>query len=500
MLKVKKKQAVTKLLSYKFFYKTPPCGVFLLPFLLLRVTRYYVITRYNLTMKITVDLIIEVRWLLPIVPYNTLLQNHAIVIASGVIVDICATSSGRERYVATEVVQLHDHVLTPGLVNLHTHAAMSLMRGVADDIPLMPWLKNHIWPAEAQLVSPAFVFDGTLLACAEMLAGGITTFNDMYFYPQATAEASIQAGMRANLGLLVLEFPTNYASDAEDYIDKGTKVRDQLKHEPLISFSFAPHAPYTVGDATFTLINTLSEQLNLSVHTHLHETHAEIAQDEQAYGMRPLARLAHLGLLNASTTFAHCVHLNAVEMKLLAEHGCHIAHCPSSNLKLASGIAPIADCAKHGINIGLGTDSAASNNRLDLFAEMRLAALLAKGQSGDATAISAHEALRMATLNGAKALGLDDKIGSIEIGKLADLTAVKMCDITMQPCFDVASHLVYVAGREQVSHVWVNGNLTYHKPNGSDGVYSNIEPQELSDIISKWQTKVAQFNIKESTE
>ena len=443
-----------------------------------------------------VGLIIEARWLLPIIPHDTLLQNQAVVIASGVIIDICPISYAHERYEAQEFVQLNDHVLIPGLVNLHTHASMNLMRGLADDLPLMPWLENHIWPAEAQLVSPSFVHDGTLLACAEMLSGGITTFNDMYFYPQAIAEASIQAGMRANLGLVVLEFPTNYASDAEDYIDKGTKVRDQLKHEPLISFSFAPHAPYTVSDATFMQINTLSEQLNLTVHTHLHETLAEISQSEQAHGMRPLARLASLGLLNSSTTFAHCVHLDDMEMKLLAEHGCHIAHCPSSNLKLASGIAPIADCAKYGINIGLGTDGAASNNRLDLFAEMRLAALLAKGQSGDATAISAHEALRMATINGAKALGLDDKIGSIEIGKLADLTAVKMSDIAMQPCFDVASHLVYVAGREQVSHVWVNGDLKYHKPINNSGVYSNIEPKELVDIINKWQDKVAQYNLQ----
>ena len=445
---------------------------------------------------IKVDLIIEALWLLPIVPNNTLLQNQAVIISQGLIVEICAISTAHQRYQATEVMQLDDHVLMPGLINLHTHAAMSLMRGLADDLPLMPWLESHIWPAEAQLVSPTFVRDGTLLACAEMLAGGITTFSDMYFYPQAAAEASIQAGMRANLGLVVLEFPTNYASDAEDYIDKGTKARDQLKHEPLITFSFAPHAPYTVSDATFTQINTISEQLNIGIHTHLHETQVEVSQGEVAHGMRPLARMANLGLLNASTTFAHCVHLNNLEMKLLAEHGCNIAHCPSSNLKLASGIAPITEYAKHGINIGLGTDGAASNNRLDLFAEMRLAALLAKGQSGDATAISAHEALRMATINGAKALGLDDKIGSIEIGKLADLIAIKMSDNTMQPCFDIASHLVYVAGREHVSHVWVNGDLKYHKPNGSDAVYSNVEPQELNDIVNKWQDKVAQFKAE----
>ena len=444
-------------------------------------------------MKLSVSLIIEARWLCPIIPNNTLLEYQAVVIQSGSIIDICAITQASAQYEAKETVQLDEHILIPGLINLHTHAAMSLMRGLADDLPLMPWLEKHIWPAERNVVSPSFVHDGTLLACAEMLSGGITTFNDMYFYPESAAMASIKAGLRANLGLVVLEFSTQYANNAEDYIDKGTAAKDQLRDEPTISFSFAPHAPYTVSDATFSQINTLSAQLDIGIHTHLHETQTEIIQSEQAYGMRPLTRLANLGLLNSSLTLAHCVHLNQAEIKLLAEHGCSIAHCPSSNLKLASGIAPIAEYAKHGINIGLGTDGAASNNRLDMFTEMRLAALLAKGQSGDASSITAHQALEMATINGAKALGMDDKIGSIEIGKLADLTAVRMDDLTMQPCFDPISHLVYVAGREQVSHVWVSGDLKYHKPNGNEGVFSNIEPQQLRDILNKWQNKLSEF-------
>jgi len=448
---------------------------------------------------IKADLIIEARWLLPIIPQNTLLEHQAVIIQSGVIIDICAITAVHGRYQANETVQLNDQVLMPGLINCHTHAAMNLMRGLADDLPLMPWLEQHIWPAEAQLMSLNFVHDGTLLACAEMLSGGMTTFNDMYFHPLAAAEACVKIGMRANLGLVVLEFATNYANNAESYIQQGLEARDALRDEALISFSFAPHAPYTVADATFQRIMTLAEQVNIGVHTHIHETQHEISESEKTHGLRPLNRLANLGLLGPNLTLAHCVYLDAAEIKLLIEHGCSIAHCPSSNLKLASGIAPIAEYAKHGVNIGLGTDGAASNNRLDLFAEMRLAALLAKGKSSNATAVSAHEALRMATINGAKALGLDDKIGSIEIGKLADLTAVRMSDMNMQPCFDAASHLVYVAGREQVSHVWVNGDLKYHKPNGSDGVYSNVEPQELSDIINKWQNKVAQFKSSEQT-
>jgi 5-methylthioadenosine/S-adenosylhomocysteine deaminase len=443
---------------------------------------------------VNVDLIINARWLCPVVPNNTLLEHYAVVIQAGKIIDICPNNQ-TEKYQAVETIQLLDHVLIPGLINLHTHAAMSLMRGLADDVPLMPWLEQHIWPAERAVVSPSFVRDGTLLACAEMLSGGMTTFNDMYFFPLATAEAAIQIGMRANLGLVVIEFPTNYANNAEDYIDKGTAAKDQLRDVPLISFSFAPHAPYTVADTTFSQINTLSAQLDIGIHTHLHETQAEITQSEQTHGMRPIARLANLGLLNSTVTLAHCVHLNTAEINILADHGCSIAHCPSSNLKLASGIAPIAEYAKQGINIGLGTDGAASNNRLDMFVEMRLAALLAKGISGDATAISAHQALEMATINGAKALNLADKIGSIEIGKLADLTAVRLSDIETQPCYDVVSHLVYVAGREQVSHVWVAGDLKFHRSQLGSGLYSHVEPQELGDIVTKWQTKLSEFKV-----
>ena len=436
---------------------------------------------------------IEARWVLPIEPKNTLLENHAVIAHLGVIIDICTIEHANASYEAAELIKLTEHVLMPGLINLHTHAAMNLMRGLADDLPLLPWLENHIWPAEAQLLSANFVKEGTLLACAEMLSGGITTFNDMYFYPEAAAQACLQLGLRANLGLVVLEFSTNYASNATSYIEKGTQARDAFKNESLLSFSFAPHAPYTVTDKTFLEINTLAEQLDIGIHTHLHETLEEISQSKQMHGLTPIARLAKLGLLGANTILAHCVHLEPIEMQILADNGCHIVHCPSSNLKLGSGIAPINQYLKHGINIGLGTDGAASNNRLDMFIEIRLAALLAKGTSGDAAAISAHDALEMATINGAKALKLDDKIGSIEIGKLADLIAVDCSGFNMQPCYDPVSHLVYVAGREQVSHCWVNGDLKYHKPRHSEGVFSNIEPQELSEIAANWQTKLIVF-------
>lgn len=447
-------------------------------------------------MKVNVDLIIETRWLCPVVPSNTILQDYAVVIQTGKIIDICHQSEV-SKYHAIESIALNTHVLTPGLINLHTHAAMSLMRGIADDLPLMTWLQQHIWPAEQKFVSPTFVYEGTLLAAAEMLSGGVTTFNDMYFYPQSAAEAAIKIGMRANLGLVVMEFPTNYANDAETYIQKGLEARDQLRDSALISFSFAPHAPYTVADVTFERIMTLAEQVDIGVHTHMHETKQEIVDSEQAHNLRPLSRFANLGMLSPTLTLAHCVHLNDAEIKQLAEYGCSVAHCPSSNLKLASGIAPITEFVKQGINVGLGTDGAASNNRLDMFAEMRLAALLAKGQSYDATAIPAYQALEMATINGARALGLDDKIGSIEVGKIADLCAVKLSDIETQPCFDPISHLVYVAGREHVSHVWVQGDLKFHRPIGGKGMYSGVEPQELKDIVNRWQSKLSEFKSSE---
>ena len=441
-----------------------------------------------------VDLIINARWLLPIIPQNALYEDYAVVIHGGVILDVCNRSQVLTKYQASETIQLENHILMPGLINLHTHSAMNLMRGLADDLPLKPWLEQHIWPAEQKFASKGFVYDGSLLACAEMLSGGVTTFNDMYFYPEATIQASLRMGVRANIGLVVMEFGTNYASDVIDYLSKGTEVRDQYKLEQSITFDFAPHAPYTVSDDTFEKVITLAEQLDIGIHTHLHETQNEIKESIDQFGLNPLARLANLGLLGTRLTLAHCVHLSDVDQQLLAFNGCHIAHCPSSNLKLASGIAPIAECIEKGINVGIGTDGAASNNRLDMFSEIRLAALLAKGASGDATAVSAHQALEMATINGAKALGLEHKIGSVEVGKLADLVAIKMDDLIMQPCFDPVSHLVYVASRECVSHVWVNGDLKYYKSNNSHtGLFSEIEPQELSELASKWQSKVSAF-------
>ena len=434
------------------------------------------------------DLIIEARWIATVNPQQPLLEQHALVIQAGIIVAILPVAEARQQYEANSTIFLDDHVLIPGLINLHSHAAMNLMRGIADDLPLMEWLNDHIWPAEQALVSERYVHDATLLACAEMLSAGITCFNDMYFYPQATAMAASQAGMRANLGLLVLEFPSAYASDADDYLQKGFAAHDSWRNNALISSSIAPHAPYTVSNQTFETVITYAEQLGLGIHIHLHETRDEIAQSEAQYGVRPMQRMLQLGLLGPNLVAAHGVHLLPNEIELLAEYGCHIAHCPNSNLKLASGIAPVAQLLAKGVNVGLGTDGAASNNRLDMFAEMRLCALLAKGVSENASIVPAQQALDMATINAAKALGLEHQIGSIEVGKLADLAAVRLDDVATTPYYDPIAHLVYSCGREHVTHTWVAGELRY-----SNGVYANLEPLELKDIINTWQPKLRQY-------
>jgi 5-methylthioadenosine/S-adenosylhomocysteine deaminase len=436
-------------------------------------------------MNTPIDLLIEARWIVPVEPANLILEDHAVAIDNGRIIAILPQDEATTRFSPRKIKRLKQHVLIPGLVNLHAHAAMTLLRGLADDLPLMDWLQNHIWPAEAKHVSPQFVHDGTLLACAEMLRGGITCFNDMYFYPKAATEAALKSGMRASIGLITLDFPTAYAADTDDYLAKGLSVRDEFREEPLISFCLAPHAPYTVNDRSFAKVLTLAEQIELPIHIHLHETTQEIEDSLRDFGMRPIERLRQLGLLSPGLIGAHAVHLNPEEIKLLAEHGCSVAHCPSSNLKLASGIAPVADLLSQSVNIGLGTDGAASNNRLDLFQEMRLAALLAKGQTGRADAITAHQALRMATLGGAQALGIDATVGSIAPGKAADLCAVSLDDIGLSPCYDPASHLVYAAGREHVSDVWVAGQIRVENAQ----LIENNEI-ELIKLAALWQNKV----------
>jgi 5-methylthioadenosine/S-adenosylhomocysteine deaminase len=414
----------------------------------------------------------------PVEPAGAVLEHHAVAVRDGAIEAVLPTAEALKSFGNYQRVDLAEHVLMPGLVNAHTHAAMSLMRGLADDLPLMRWLQEHIWPAETKHVSPRFVRDGTALACAEMLRGGITCFNDMYFFPEAALEAALEAGMRVALGLIVLDFPTAYASDPSDYVRKGLALRDQRSDEPLVSFCLAPHAPYTVSDPTFRQVATLAAELDLPVHLHVHETEHEIERSLAEHGVRPLERLRKLGLVDSNLIAVHAVHLQEDEIQLLARHGCSVAHCPSSNLKLASGFSPIEALRRAGVNIALGTDGAASNNRLDLFAEMRTAALVAKAVARDAEALPAHAALRAATLGGARALGLARRTGSIEAGKRADLAAVALRAPELAPCYDPVSQLVYAAGREHVTHVWVDGELRV-----SDGELTN----DSTRLDTRWR-------------
>ena len=433
--------------------------------------------------------LLSARWVVPVEPAGAVLEDHCVALREGTIEAVLPREQAEARFPAYTRIELAEHVLIPGLVNAHTHAAMTLMRGLADDLPLMRWLEEHIWPAEAAHVSPAFVKDGSLLACAEMLRGGITCFNDMYYFPEATLEAALEAGMRVSLGIIVLDFPSAYGSDPDDYLAKGLALRDRWREHPRVSFCLAPHAPYTVSDATFRKIAKLAGEVDVPVHIHLHETADEIARSLAEHGVRPIERLQRLGLLGPGLIAVHAVHLSDTEIALLAKHGASVAHCPSSNLKLASGFAPVAKMAAAGINLAIGTDGAASNNRLDMLEEMRLAALLAKAVAGDAEAMPAHAALRAATLGGALALGLEKSIGSITPGKAADLAAVRLSGPELSPCYDPVSLLVYAAGRQSVSDVWVAGR---HLLQG--GTMAALAPdsafKDLDTRVNLWQNSL----------
>ena len=434
----------------------------------------------------SIDLLIDARWIIPVNPAKCVLEDHSVAVRDGRIVAVLPRARAHAAYHAAERVSLPKHALIPGLVNLHTHASMALLRGFADDMPLMQWLQDRIWPAEARHVSPQFVYDGTLLACAEMLRGGITCFNEMYFYPGEAARAALDLGMRVALGLIVIDFPSAYASDADDYVAKGLALRDALREQQLLSFCMAPHAPYSVSDKTFARLITLAEELDLPVHMHVHETGDEIERSLAQHGVRPLERLRQLGLVGPNLIAVHAIHLTQEEIELLVQNGSSVAHCPSSNLKFANGFAPVARMLEAGVNIGLGTDGPASNNRLDLFQEMRQAALLAKAVSADARALPAHVALSMATLDGARALRLDHAIGSIEAGKFADLTAVEFTAPDLLPCYDPISHIVYAAGRENVSHVWVAGRLLVE-----NRTLKNPPKNDLENLAVLWQNRLS---------
>ena len=431
-----------------------------------------------------VDLAISAAWTLPIAPAGVL-TGHVVLVNAGRIVAIVPEELARRDYAATQRVVLDHHVLMPGLVNAHTHTAMTLLRGIADDVPLATWLSDHIWTREAKFLTPEFVHDGAALGAAEMLRGGTTCCNDMYFYPEAAAQAYQQTGLRAVLGLPILDFPTPYASDADAYLKAGLAARDALRHVPRLSFMLAPHAPYTVGDASFQRVVTYARQLDMPIQTHLQETRHERDDAFAKTGETPLMRLDRLGATGPGFVAVHAVHLAPGDIDLLAAQRCHVVHCPASNMKLASGIAPVAQLLDRGVNVALGTDGAASNNRLDMFFEMRLASLLAKVATGDASAVPAATALHMATLGGAQALSLEASIGSLEPGKEADMIAVDLSRLDDAPMYDPVSHLVHVVGREGVTDVWVAGQRVVR-----DRTLVNVDEHALVARARLWQHKL----------
>jgi 5-methylthioadenosine/S-adenosylhomocysteine deaminase len=432
-----------------------------------------------------VDQIIRARWVLPVNPHDTVLEHHAVALRDGRIVAVVPADRLAGAFRAPLETALDDHLLMPGLVNTHGHAAMTLLRGLADDHMLMDWLRDHIWPAEARWVGEDFVRTGTRLAIAEMLASGTTCASDMYFFPDVAAETVVEAGFRAQIAFPIFELPSAWGGNADEYLAKGLQVRDDYRSCPRLSFAFGPHAPYTTSNQTLARVATLAAELDAAVQMHVHESAGEIRDAVAGHGCRPLARLESLGLLSPRFQAVHMTQVAPEDLELLARNRVQVLHCPSSNLKLAAGFCPVRTLGEAGINVALGTDGAASNNSLDLFAEMRLAALLAKGSSGDPTALSAHAALRMATLGGAEALGLGERIGSLEPGKDADMIAVDMRRIACTPVYDAHSALVYTGSGAAVTHAWVEGRALLSRRS-----LCTLAPGELHAEALAWQQRI----------
>ena len=431
------------------------------------------------------DLAVSANWVIPIVPESTILKNCSVIVSGETIIDICPSDDIASRYSVKEHVKLENHVLMPGLVNAHAHSAMALLRGYADDLKLEDWLNNHIWPAESQLLSESFVHTGSQLAIAEMLLSGTTCFADNYFFAEATAKAAFDTGIRAQLDFPILNFPTSWASSVDESFEKGIALHDAYRAHHLINIGFGPHAPYTVDDATLVRVATYAEEMQAHVQMHVHETAYEVENAINTRGMRPLERLNNLGLLSPLVQCVHMTQITHDDIAILQQTGANVVHCPQSNLKLASGFCPVNDLQQANINVALGTDSAASNNSLSMFSELKFAALLAKGVSEDAQALPAHKALQMATLNGAKAIGMEKCIGSLETGKFADMISIDLSQLSQQPIFNPASQLVYTDVSNQVQNVWVAGKQLVKARE-----LQTLDTQALRKHTAEWQEKI----------
>ncbi len=437
------------------------------------------------------DLLIEPGYVVPVVPHAVVLEDHAVAIRGDKIVDILPTSEARRKYAAARTVSRPHAALIPGFVNAHTHNPMSLMRGVADDLPLKVWLQQHIWPIEAAVIGPEFVEAGCTHAVAEMLRCGTTTCNENYFFPDIQAQTYEKLGFRVRVGLPVIDFPTAWAKDDDEYFARAEAVHLALASSKLVSTAMAPHAPYTVDDDNFSRVRDMAEKLGIPVHLHLHETAQEVEQSIADYGVRPIERLRRLGLINRNLIAVHMTQLTREEIHLCSEQGVSVVHCPESNLKLASGFCPACALMKAGVNLAIGTDGVASNNDLDMIGETRTAAILAKAVAEDASALSAPEALRAATLGGAKAMHLDHDIGSIEVGKQADLACIDLSSVETQPLFHVISQIIYAASRNDVSDVWIAGKQKLEKR-----VLVDMDESAVLANAHVWREKIAAVGVQ----
>lgn len=433
----------------------------------------------------TCDTIIRSRWLAPVDDQHTLIEDAAIAILDGRIAAVGPAAEVLANWQSANAIDRPNGLVIPGMINAHTHASMALLRGVADDLPLTQWLQDRVWPLEAQFVGEDMVRDGARLAIAEMIRSGVTCFNDMYFCPDIVAEAAVDARVRASVGLIVIDFETFWARTPDEYLSKAQQVYDTYADNPLVTLQFAPHSPYAVSAPTLTRIGVQADQLDIKIHMHVHETAAEVSDYVTQHGMRPLAHLSELGLVNSSLVAVHMTQLTEDEISALAAAHASVVHCPESNMKLASGIAPVAELLAAGVNVAIGTDGAASNNDLDMLTEMRSAAMLAKVSSGDASAVSALQALTMATLNGAIALGIDDVTGSLEAGKWADLVCVDLDRPHTQPTYDPLSSLVYCSGRDDVRDVYVAG-----RPVLRDRQLTTIDEPAVLARTSEWRERI----------
>jgi len=430
-----------------------------------------------------VDALIRPRWTIRVEPRVVVEEQLAIVVDGGRIVAVVPVAEADKRFAPRAHHDRPRHVLLPGLVNAHTRAASSLLRGLATD---RPRADARVARAEARWLGSELVADGARLAVAEMLLSGITCFADMSDYPEVTGEVAAEAGIRAVLGMVVRESPTAWARDADECIRKGLEAHDRFKGDPLIRTAFMPCAPNDATDATLARIRQLTDELDVPIETRLHETAAEVEASVARFGLRPLARLHAQGLATPALIGVHATQLDDAELELLATAGASVAHCPRSNLKLASGACPVAALRRAGVNVALGTDGADRADRLDLWAEMRAAALLAKHVAGDATVVPAPAALEMATIAGARALDLEREIGSVTAGKSADLICVDLGALPLQPILDPVARLVYAATSRDVSDVWVAGAHLV-----ANGEFVRLDGGAIESAAEQWARRFA---------